>query len=65
MKHYEAPWATSLIGASFYYKKPLGSYRAYVTDLRRCVILRYAKRRIVISPANPGDFASDLALAKP
>ncbi len=46
----------------FYYNKRLGSYRAYVTDPRRCVVLRYAHRRVVLSPANPQDFVSDLAL---
>ncbi len=49
----------------FYYNKRLGSYRAYVTDPRRCVVLRYSNRRVVLSPANPQDFVSDLALAKP
>jgi hypothetical protein len=49
----------------FYYNKRLGSYRAYVTDLRRTVVLRYANRRVVLSPAAPEDFVYDLALAKP
>jgi hypothetical protein len=49
----------------FFYNKRLGSYRAYVTDPRRTVVLRYAKRRVVLSPTSPDDFVSDLALAKP
>ena len=49
----------------FYYNKRLGSYRAYVTDPRRPVVLRYANRRIVLSPAAPDDFVHDLALARP
>ena len=49
----------------FYYNKRLGSYRAYVTDPRRAVVLRYAKRRVVLSPATPEDFVDDLVLAKP
>jgi len=49
----------------FYYNKRLGSYRAYVTDPRRLVVLRYANRRVVLSPATPEDFVHDLALAKP
>ena len=65
MKHYEAPWSTSLIVVSIFYNKRLGSYRAYVTDPRRCVVLRYPNRRVVLSPASPEDFVSDLALAKP
>ena len=47
----------------FYYNKPLGSYRAYVTDPRRTVVLRYAKRRVVLSPATPEDFVHDLGIA--
>ena len=49
----------------FYYNKRLGSYRAYVTDPRRAVVLRYASRRVVLSPAPPEDFVYDLAVAKP
>jgi hypothetical protein len=49
----------------FYYNKRLRSYRAYVTDPRRAVILRYANRRVVLSPASPADFVDDLALARP
>ena len=40
----------------FYYNKRLGSYRAYVTDPHRTVVLRYANRRVVLSPATPEDF---------
>ncbi len=46
----------------FYYNKRLGSYRAFVTDPRRAVVLRYATRRVVLSPAVPEDFVSDLAV---
>jgi hypothetical protein len=49
----------------FYYNKRLGSYRAFVTDPRRAVVLRYANRRVVLSPAAPQDFVDDLAVAKP
>jgi hypothetical protein len=48
----------------FYYNKRLRSYRAYVTDPHRTVVLRYASRRVVLSPASPEDFVYDLALAK-
>ena len=48
----------------FYYNKRLGSYRAFVTDPRRAVVLRYSYRRVVLSPGQPGDFVNDLALAK-
>jgi hypothetical protein len=48
--------------SGFYYNKRLGSYRAFVTDPRRAVVLRYATRRVVLSPAVPKDFVSDLAV---
>lgn len=51
--------------SGFYYNNRLRSYRAYVTDPRRCVVLRYATRRVVLSPATPEDFVADLAIAKP
>ncbi len=37
----------------FYYNKRLRSYRAFVTDPRRTVVLRYATRRVVLSPDKP------------
>jgi hypothetical protein len=49
----------------FYHNKRLRSYRAYVTAPRRTVVLRYADRRMVLSPGAPEDFVSDLALARP
>jgi hypothetical protein len=49
--------------SGFYYNKRLGSYRAFVTDPRRAVLLRYANRRVVVSPGSPNDFVNDLALA--
>ena len=48
--------------SGLYYNKRLGSYRAFVTDLRRTVVLRYATRRVVLSPESPEDFVHDLAL---
>jgi hypothetical protein len=49
----------------FYYNKRLRGYRAYVTDPHRTVVLRYADRRVVLSPATPEDFVYDLAVTKP
>ena len=49
----------------FYHNNPLGVYRAFVTDLRRTVVLHYAKRTVVISPAAPEEFVHDLALPGP
>jgi hypothetical protein len=46
----------------FYYNKRLGSYRAYVTDPRRAVVLRFARRRIVVSPDSPEDFVRALGM---
>jgi len=40
----------------FYWTRTLRSYRAYVTDLRRTVVLRYERRTIVVSPDRPEDF---------
>jgi len=38
----------------------LGRYRAYVTDPGRSVILRFADRVVVISPADPDAFVRDV-----
>jgi hypothetical protein len=48
--------------SGFYYNQRLGSYRAFVTDPRRAVVLRYATRRIVLSPDSPEYFLRDLAV---
>ncbi len=48
--------------SGFYYNKRLGSYRAFVTDPRRSVVLRYAARRVVLSPGAPEDFVQELGL---
>ena len=40
--------------------KQLGVYRAFVTDPRRTVVLRYADQSVVISPATPEEFVRDL-----
>lgn len=36
--------------------KKLGIYRAFVTDPKRCVVLRVADGTLVVSPDRPGDF---------
>ncbi len=46
----------------FYHNKRLGSYRAFVTDPRRTVVLRYANRRVVVSPEAPESFVNDLGV---
>ncbi|CAG0976624.1 hypothetical protein BURK2_01606 [Burkholderiales bacterium] len=44
----------------YYRNKALGSYRAYVTDLDRAVVLRFTDRRLVISPDDPAGFLREL-----
>ncbi|MEI8341522.1 MAG: PH domain-containing protein [Verrucomicrobiota bacterium] len=44
----------------WYWNKTLKSYRAYVTDPKLTVVLRYENRRIVVSPENPEAFVSEL-----
>ena len=44
----------------FYWSKTLRSYRAYVTDLNRTVVLRYERRTAVVSPDSPEDFVREL-----
>lgn len=45
----------------WFWKKPLGHYRAFVTDLNRTVVLRFEKRTVVVSPAEPEEFVRQLA----
>ena len=47
----------------WYWSKRLGFYRAYVTDLKRTVVLRFRKRTVVVSPDDPGDFVRCLSNA--
>ena len=44
-----------------YRSRPLGNYRAFVTDLNRTVVLRFVNRTVVVSPGDPGAFAAGLA----
>ena len=44
----------------WYWSKTLKSYRAYVTDPRLAVVLRYENRRIVVSPESPEEFVRAL-----
>ena len=43
--------------------KTLGNYRAFVTDSRRAVVLRYPGRTVVLSPAEPEEFVRELPVA--
>ena len=46
--------------SGFYRNKPLGTYRAFVTDRHQTVVLRYDGRTVVVSPASPEEFAHEL-----
>jgi hypothetical protein len=43
-----------------FYSKKLRSFRAFVTAPKNSVILKFAKRTIVVSPENPKSFAGEL-----
>ena len=43
-----------------YRNKRLGNYRAFVNDLSRTVVLRFADRTIVVSPDDPQGFVEEL-----
>jgi hypothetical protein len=45
----------------WYWRKSLDSFRAYVTDLNRTVVLRFDKRTVVVSPDAPEDFVKALS----
>ena len=41
--------------------RALGNYRAFVTDLKRTVVLRFPKRIIVVSPECPEKFVAEIS----
>lgn len=45
----------------WYWNKQLRFYRAYVTDFKRTVVLRFHGRTVVLSPDTPEDFVNELA----
>ena len=45
----------------WYRNRALGSYRAFVTDLTKTVVLRFPTRTVVVSPANPEQFISEVS----
>lgn len=45
----------------WYWSKPLGFYRAFVTDLNRTVVLRFVNRTVVVSPGEPEEFVKELS----
>lgn len=46
----------------YFRNKALGSYRAFVTDPKRIVVLRFSKSAVVLSPDSPEDFVRVLSL---
>jgi hypothetical protein len=43
----------------------LGVYRAYATDTRRAVVLRFSDKTVVITPDDPQKFVAEINLHKP
>ncbi|MCL1921533.1 MAG: PH domain-containing protein [Kiritimatiellaeota bacterium] len=48
-----------------YWSKPLGHFRAFVTDLSNPVVLRFDRRTVVISPSAPEAFVRDISTVAP
>ena len=45
----------------WYWNKTLRTYKAFVTDPKRAVVLRFAGRTIVVSPDLPDDFIREIS----
>jgi hypothetical protein len=50
--------------SGFFRDKALGTYRAFVTDPHRTVVLRFPSRIVVVSPSTPEDFVHEIVIAK-
>jgi FtsH-binding integral membrane protein len=48
----------------YFRNKELGSYRAFMTDRRRAVVLRFSTSVIVVSPERPADFVNTISQYK-
>jgi hypothetical protein len=44
----------------FYWNNALGAYRAFVTNQHQTVVLRYSRRKVVVSPSSPEEFVQDI-----
>jgi hypothetical protein len=49
--------------SGFYRNRALGTYRAFVTDPCRTVVLHFPKGTVVVSPSTPEDFVQDVGTA--
>ncbi len=50
--------------SGFFRNKALGTYRAFVTDPNRTVVLRFPSRTVVVSPSTPEDFVHEIGILK-
>ena len=46
----------------YFRNKELGSYRAFMTDRRRAVVLRFLDQVVVVSPDRPQDFVETISM---
>jgi len=46
--------------SGWYYNRTLGCFRAWVTDLRPTVVLRWPRRTVVVSPGDPERFVREV-----
>ena len=46
----------------WYWNRKIGIYHAYATDLKRAVVLTFARRRVVVTPDRPEDFVRALSV---
>lgn len=50
----------------WYWNKRVGAYRAFATDPKRAVILKFTKRTVVVTPDDPERFVHELSpMTKP
>jgi transcriptional regulator with XRE-family HTH domain len=55
------PLTFPILVASAWYRSPLlGTFRAYISDQRNCVVLEFGQKKIVVTPENPQEFVEAL-----
>lgn len=45
----------------WYWNRQIGAYRAFATDTKRAVVLKFTRRTIVLTPDSPEDFVRELS----